>query len=151
MSLRPNNAADAFNSALACTVVQADRPHVGRFLEELRLQKNAKCVAPKTVSAQRPIAERELSGLSEGLRKNVEKRQDDRNARHATIAARFAEDGDIAMLLRGLAHNYMRAKFKTLQKGGEVRWFCEIVFFGLVECGSRFYWELGIRRTLVIQ
>ena len=73
--LRGNNAPDAFNNALACTVVQAARPHIGRFLEAQHLRKNTKCVATKTVSAQRPIADRGLAEVGGRLRNHVEKRQ----------------------------------------------------------------------------
>ena len=70
--------------------------------------------AKKTVAAQRPITDRELAEIDGRLRKDVEKRQEDRAARLATIVARFADDGDIARLMRGIARNYMWAKFKTL-------------------------------------
>ena len=86
-SLRANNAAGSFNNAFSCTVVQADRPQIGRFLEALRIQKNTKCVATKTVAAQRPIADRELAELCAGYRKNVEKRKNDTGAMLATIVA----------------------------------------------------------------
>ena len=61
----------------------------------------------KTVAAQLPITDRELAELDGGLRKNVEKRQGGGAARLATIAGRFADDGDIPRLATGVAHNYM--------------------------------------------
>ena len=111
---RANKAAGAFNNAFACTVFQADRHHIGMFMGASHLQQNTQCAATKTVSTKRPIADRELDELDEGLRKNVEKGQEDRNARLAAIAARFAEDGDIARLMIGIDHNYMCARFETL-------------------------------------
>ena len=81
---------------------------------ELRIQQNMKCVATKTVAAQRPIADRELAGLDDGMRKSVEKRHWDGRARLSAIAVRFAEDGDIARLMSGIAHNYIWDQCKTL-------------------------------------
>ena len=73
----------------------------------------------KTVATQLPITDRELAELDGGLRKNFEKRQEETNARLATIVARFADEGDIARLLRGAARNYTWAKFGNLVKGRE--------------------------------
>ena len=112
--IRANNAVGAFNNAFACTAVQGAHPQIERLLEALHLQQNMKCVATKTVSAQRPISDRELSEIDGGLRKNIEKRQKDRNAMFSAIAVRFADNGDIARLMRGISHNYMCAKFKTM-------------------------------------
>ena len=64
-------------------------------------------MATKTVSAQRPTADRELDELDAGLRKNVEKRQEDWGASLAAMVARYDEDGDIARLMREIIHNYM--------------------------------------------
>ena len=46
-----------------------------------------------------------LEGRS--ARARVEKRQEDRGARLATLAVRFAEDTDVGKLARGVARDYM--------------------------------------------
>ena len=104
-SLRANNAIEAFNNAFACSAVQAGHPHTGRFLEAVHIQHNMKCGATQ-VSTQGPFADRESAELEAGRTKNVEKRQEDRNARLATLVVRFADGGDVGRILRGIARNY---------------------------------------------
>ena len=59
------------------------------------------------VATQDPCTDRETAELEAGGAKNVEKRQEDRDARIATLAVRFADDGDVGRPLRGIARNYM--------------------------------------------
>ena len=105
-ALRTNNAIEAFHNAFACSAVQADHPHICRFLEAIHLQQNMKCGATE-VATQHPITDREMAELEAGRTKCVEKRQEDRNARLATLVVRFLEDTDVAKLVRGIAWNYM--------------------------------------------
>ena len=54
-----------------------------------------------------PITDREIAELQTGHTKEPQPRQQERNARLATLSVRFTEEEDIDRLLRGAAWNYM--------------------------------------------
>ena len=59
------------------------------------------------VAKQDPFNDREPAGMESGRTTHAEQRQEDRNARLATLVVRFADGGDVGGLLRGIARNYM--------------------------------------------
>ena len=105
-SLWTNNAIESFRDAFACSIAQADRPNVARFLESVHTQQNMSC-GEIAVSTHTPITDRGLTEIEAGAHKPREKRQEARNGRLATLAVRFGEDGDIRRYLRGASWNYM--------------------------------------------
>ena len=96
-----------FHNAFACSIAQADRPNVARFLESVHTQQNMSC-GEIAVSTHTPITDRELAEIEDGALKPRGKRQEGRNGRLSTLAVRFGEGGDIRRYLRGVAWNYMR-------------------------------------------
>ena len=67
------------------------------------------------VATQDPVADRETAEMEAGGAKNVEKRQEDRNARLASPVVRSADGGDVGRPLRGIARYYM-ARLRVTKK-----------------------------------
>ena len=59
------------------------------------------------VSTQGPFADRETTGPEAGRTKRLAQRQEERDARLATLAERIADDGDLGRPVRGLPRCYM--------------------------------------------
>ena len=104
-ALRGNNAIAAFRNAFACSIAQADRPNVARFLESVHTQHNMSC-GEIAVPTHTPITDRELAEIEAGAHRPREKRQEGRNGGLDTLAVRFGEDGDMRRYLRGVAWSY---------------------------------------------
>ena len=105
-SLRTHNAIESFHNAFACSIAQADHPTVARFLESIHLQQNMSCVAI-LISTHETPTDREIAEIEAGGKKDIERRQEGRNGRLATLEVRYGEGGDTQKLVRGVARNYM--------------------------------------------
>ena len=75
-------------------------------MESIHLQQNMSCVAILIPTHKTPT-DREMAEIEAGGEKAIERRQEERNGRLATLEVRYAEDGDAQKLVRGVARNYM--------------------------------------------